>query len=105
MCGSLAAVVTPIRVQAERAKAHAENETRRAPKQRGVSLDRPTGHPWSSSKAPAAFIARIAKGDLETGSVTYLSIFAVGLLLFSLTLAMNLLGYRLSRNLRARNRT
>jgi phosphate transport system permease protein len=61
--------------------------------------------PREQTETPAAFIARIAKGDLETGSVTYLSIFAVGLLLFSLTLAMNLLGYRLSRNLRARNRT
>lgn len=61
--------------------------------------------PREQTETPAAFIARIAKGDLETGSVTYLSIFAVGLLLFALTLAMNLLGYRLSRNLRARNRS
>ena len=51
-----------------------------------------------------AYIVRMAKGDLPTGSLAYQSIFAVGLLLFLMTLAMNLVSYRLSRKLRARNR-
>jgi phosphate transport system permease protein len=51
-----------------------------------------------------SFIVRIAKGDLPSGSTAYNSIFAVGLLLFVMTLTMNLVAYRLSRKLRARNR-
>ena len=60
--------------------------------------------PREQTETMTAFIVRIAKGDLEAGSVTYHSIFAVGILLFLMTLAMNLISYRLSRKLRARNR-
>ena len=61
--------------------------------------------PREQTETMTAFIVRIAKGDLEAGSITYSSIFAVGILLFAMTLAMNLISYRLSRKLRARNRT
>jgi phosphate transport system permease protein len=61
--------------------------------------------PREQTETMTAFIVRIAKGDLEAGSITYNSIFAVGILLFAMTLTMNLISYRLSRKLRARNRT
>ena len=61
--------------------------------------------PREQTETMTAFIVRIAKGDLEAGSITYGSIFAVGILLFAMTLTMNLISYRLSRKLRARNRT
>jgi phosphate transport system permease protein len=61
--------------------------------------------PREQTETLASYIVRIAKGDLETGSTVYSSIFAVGLMLFAMTLAMNLISYRLSRKLRARNRT
>jgi len=61
--------------------------------------------PREQTETMTAFIVRIAKGDLATGSITYKSIFAVGMLLFAMTLTMNLISYRLSRKLRARNRT
>jgi phosphate transport system permease protein len=61
--------------------------------------------PREQTETLASYIVRIAKGDLETGSTVYSSIFAVGLMLFVMTLAMNLVSYRLSRKLRARNRT
>jgi phosphate transport system permease protein len=50
----------------------------------------------------AAYIVRIAKGDIPTGSIEYRSIFAVGSLLFLMTLAMNLMSYRLASKLRKR---
>ncbi len=60
--------------------------------------------PRGQSETMTAYIVRISKGDLPTGSVGYQSIFAVGLLLFAMTLVMNLISYRMSRRLRARNR-
>ncbi|MCB9561314.1 MAG: phosphate ABC transporter permease subunit PstC [Kofleriaceae bacterium] len=60
--------------------------------------------PREQTETMTAYIVRMAKGDLPTGSLAYQSIFAVGLLLFLMTLAMNLVSYRLSRKLRARNR-
>jgi phosphate transport system permease protein len=61
--------------------------------------------PREQTETMTAYIVRMAKGDLPTGSLAYQSIFAVGLLLFAMTLGMNLLSYRMSRQLRARNRT
>jgi phosphate transport system permease protein len=61
--------------------------------------------PRDQTETMTAYIVRMAKGDLPTGSLAYQSIFAVGLLLFAMTLTMNLLSYRMSRKLRARNRT
>jgi phosphate transport system permease protein len=61
--------------------------------------------PRQQTETMTGFIVRVAKGDLETGSIAYRSIFAVGILLFVFTLAMNLVSYRLSRTLRMRGRS
>lgn len=47
-----------------------------------------------------AFIARTSTGDISTGTVTYYTIFAVGSLLFTITLIMNLISIRLARRFR-----
>jgi phosphate transport system permease protein len=56
------------------------------------SLAQLTFNPLESMQTMTAFIAQVATGDAEHGSVVYQSIFAVGLLLFLMTLAMNILG-------------
>lgn len=60
--------------------------------------------PRDQTETMTGFIVRMAKGDVETGSIVFKSIFAVGLLLFVITLIINLISYRLSRGLRARAR-
>jgi phosphate transport system permease protein len=47
-----------------------------------------------------SFIGAIAKGDIPTGSVEYKTIFAVGMTLFLITLAMNLVSIRFVRKYR-----
>lgn len=47
-----------------------------------------------------AFIAATGQGDIPTGSLEYKTIFAVGLLLFVLTFAMNMIAIRLVRRYR-----
>ena len=47
-----------------------------------------------------AYIAVTATGDISTGSLDYKSVFAVGSVLFVMTLAMNLLSIRLVRRYR-----
>ena len=51
-----------------------------------------------------AYIVNISKGDTPNGTLEYRTIFAVGLMLFAMTLVMNLISYRLSRKLRAQSR-
>ncbi len=53
-----------------------------------------------SEDAMTAFIGATANGDVPTGSIEYKTIFAVGLTLFVLTLAMNLIAIRLVRKYR-----
>jgi len=48
----------------------------------------------------ASFIGATAKGDIPTGSTEYKTIFAVGMLLFILTLIMNLISIRFVRKYR-----
>ena len=48
----------------------------------------------------AAFIAAQARGDIPTGSIEYLTIFAVGFTLFVLTLILNIVSIRLVRKYR-----
>ena len=48
----------------------------------------------------ASFIGATAKGDIPTGSTEYKTIFAVGMLLFLLTLIMNLISIRFVRKYR-----
>jgi phosphate transport system permease protein len=47
-----------------------------------------------------SYIAAIGKGDVATGTVQYKTIFAVGMLLFVITLAMNLVAIRFVRKYR-----
>ncbi len=51
-----------------------------------------TWNPLDPIQTMTAFIAQVATGDTEQGSIVFKSIFAVGMLLFLLTLAMNVLG-------------
>ena len=48
----------------------------------------------------AAFIGATAGGDTPTGSIEYKTIFAVGMLLFVITLIMNLISIRFVRKYR-----
>jgi phosphate transport system permease protein len=59
-----------------------------------------TFNPIESVQAMTAFIGTTATGDIPNGSVTYKTIFAVALLLFLMTLLMNLLSIRLVRRYR-----
>lgn len=59
-----------------------------------------TADPQNPMLTMTAFIASAAKGDLSTGSTGYKTIFAVGMLLFVMTLLMNLLSIRLVRKYR-----
>jgi phosphate transport system permease protein len=56
--------------------------------------------PRQAMETMTAFIAATAGGDVAVGSVEYKTIFAVGLTLFVMTLAMNLVAIRLVRRFR-----
>ncbi|HEX8688962.1 MAG TPA: phosphate ABC transporter permease subunit PstC [Solirubrobacterales bacterium] len=66
----------------------------------GGSTPNATFLPNESIQAMTAYIAVTATGDISTGSIDYKSVFAVGAVLFLLTLAMNLLSIRLVRKYR-----
>ena len=59
-----------------------------------------TFNPVESIQAMTAYIATTATGDISTGSVDYKSVFAVGTVLFVMTLAMNVISIRLVRRYR-----
>jgi phosphate transport system permease protein len=59
-----------------------------------------TFNPGESVLTMTAFIGKTATGDIGTGTITYDTIFAVGSLLFVLTLLMNLVAIRLVRRFR-----
>ncbi len=48
-------------------------------------------HPMEAIQTMAAYIAQISQGDTPTGSIEYKTIFAVGMTLFVMTLALNML--------------
>ncbi len=56
--------------------------------------------PRLQTETMTAFIAAIGIGDVPTGSVEYKTIFAVGLTLFLITLALNLFAIRMVRRFR-----
>jgi phosphate transport system permease protein len=56
--------------------------------------------PGQSVLTMTAFIGNTATGDIATGTVTYDTIFAVGALLFVLTMSMNAIAIRLVRRFR-----
>jgi phosphate transport system permease protein len=53
--------------------------------------------PRQSIQAMTAFIVQVSKGDTPQGTIEYQSIFAVGLVLFLITLAMNVVANRITR--------
>ena len=59
-----------------------------------------TFNPAESIQTMTAFVATTATGDIGQGTITYKTLFAVGALLFVITLAMNLLSIRLVRRYR-----
>jgi phosphate transport system permease protein len=63
-------------------------------------MARLTLDPRLSAETLTAFIGATAQGDVPTGSIEYKTIFAVGLLLFVLTLLMNVVAIRLVRRFR-----
>jgi phosphate transport system permease protein len=59
-----------------------------------------TLNPVESIQAMTSYIATTATGDISTGSVDYSSVFAVGTVLFALTLVMNVISISLVRRYR-----
>jgi len=59
-----------------------------------------TFNPVESIQAMTSYIATTATGDIATGSVDYKSVFAVGTVLFVMTLIMNVISIRLVRRYR-----
>jgi phosphate transport system permease protein len=59
-----------------------------------------TYNPKEAAEAMTAFIAATGAGDVPTGSIEYKTIFAVGALLFVMTLIMNIFAIRLVRKYR-----
>jgi phosphate transport system permease protein len=56
--------------------------------------------PTESHQTMAAFVAAISRGDISTGSIEYLTIFAVGFTLLVITLILNIASIRLVRRYR-----
>ena len=56
-----------------------------------------TLNPFTSIQTLTGFIAQVSTGDLDYGSLRYQTLFAVGLTLFMLTFAVNLLARRFTR--------
>jgi phosphate transport system permease protein len=59
-----------------------------------------TGWPNEAIQAMTSYIAVTATGDIPAGSISYKSVFAVGTLLFVMTLMMNMISIRLVRKYR-----
>jgi phosphate transport system permease protein len=59
-----------------------------------------TADPRQSVETMTTFMAATAKGDIPVGSIGYQTLFAVGTLLFVLTLVMNLISIRFVRRYR-----
>jgi phosphate transport system permease protein len=59
-----------------------------------------TLNPTETIQAMTAYIGVTATGDIATGTIEYDTVFAVGALLFVLTLIMNLISIRLVRKYR-----
>jgi phosphate transport system permease protein len=53
-----------------------------------------TANPLESIQTMTAYIVQVSLGDTPAGTIEYQTIFAVGALLFLITLGMNLLGQR-----------
>ncbi len=59
-----------------------------------------TANPLESIQTMTAYIVQVSLGDTPAGTVEYQTIFAVGALLFAITLSLNLLAHRILRRFR-----
>ena len=59
-----------------------------------------TLNPFTSVQAMTAYIVQVSLGDTPAGSVEYQSIFAVGALLFVMTLGLNIVAHKIVRRFR-----
>ncbi len=59
-----------------------------------------TANPLESVQTMTAFIVQVASGDTATGTLTFNTIFAVGMTLFVITLILNLISYWFVRRYR-----
>jgi phosphate transport system permease protein len=59
-----------------------------------------TLNPLESIETMTAYIVQVSLGDTPQQSIAYLTIFAVGMLLFLLTLALNVVSYSITRRYR-----
>jgi phosphate transport system permease protein len=59
-----------------------------------------TFNPFESAETMTGHIVRISGGDISYDSIDYNSIFAIGLLLFILTLGLNIISQRVVRRFR-----
>jgi phosphate transport system permease protein len=59
-----------------------------------------TFNPFQAAETMTGYIARISGGDLSYDTPDYNSIFAIGLLLFLITLALNITSRQLARRFR-----
>lgn len=64
------------------------------------STPRLTLNPLVSIQTMTAYIVQVSQGDTPAGAIAYQSIFTVGLLLFAMTLGMNILAHRILRRFR-----
>jgi phosphate transport system permease protein len=59
-----------------------------------------TFNPFEAAETMTGYIARISGGDLSYNTPDYNSIFAIGLLLFLITLVLNIISRAISRKFR-----
>ena len=59
-----------------------------------------TFNPFEAAETMTGYIVRISGGDLSYDSIDYNSIFAIGLLLFVITLVLNIISQRIVRHFR-----
>ena len=59
-----------------------------------------TFNPFRSAETMTGHIVRISGGDLSYASIDYNSIFAIGLMLFLITLGLNIVSQRIVRRFR-----
>ena len=60
-----------------------------------------TGNPLESIQTMTAYIVQVSLGDTPAGTIEYKTLFAVGSLLFVITLGLNMLAQRILRRFRA----
>jgi phosphate transport system permease protein len=60
-----------------------------------------TGNPLESIQTMTAYIVQISLGDTPAGTIEYKTLFAVGALLFVITLGLNMLAHHILRRFRA----